>query len=51
MANTTTTYQCFVCGSYLTYDDTTQMYTCPHCGIVQYGTPIQRFDEQEKSEA
>jgi predicted RNA-binding Zn-ribbon protein involved in translation (DUF1610 family) len=42
----TTTYQCYVCGSYLLQSSTTGEYKCPHCGIIQWGTPIQRFGSE-----
>lgn len=40
-----TKYQCFVCGSYLLYCQAEDGYKCPHCGIIQFGTPLARFED------
>ena len=49
MAKETTTYQCYACGQYLEYDTEKGYYICPHCGTIQFGTPIQRFGEETES--
>lgn len=38
-----TVYTCFACGSALLVNSTGTIYKCPHCGIIQYGTPLNKI--------
>ena len=42
-------YHCFVCGMDITsIVNPTGFYTCPYCGAVQYGKPVNSTNEPVK---
>ena len=45
--NSQSVYRCYCCGSLLLVSSVnSQKYKCPHCGIIQFGTPICRFSTE-----